>query len=274
MKLIFYILILLITISIISYIIKYYMNIEHMKNLENKIDANTPVYYINLDDAIERKKNITQLLKRLGFDNVQRVSAVKVKSLEDAQKYKNLIDPKEYQTLLLNNKNKSRKYHHELTNGAIGCFLSHVNIYKEIVKNNIPYALVVEDDLLLKDSKYDFWKKLKNVNIPEDTDLFLFDAAIRDNNLKKGINKINFFYLTTFYLVTNKGATNILKNIFPIKFQVDSQLSSLSFKNKIKIYAIKDNIFSILNAPMGTQIQNLNCNDCPNNNDKLIELIS
>ena len=45
--------------------------------------------------------------------------------------------------LTLMDKNKSGSY----VPGAIGCALSHLKIYKHVVDNNIPYALILEDDV-------------------------------------------------------------------------------------------------------------------------------
>ncbi len=245
------------------------INLEPMKL--NKINTYTPIYYINLDHQTDRRKNIIELIDMLGFKNVKRIPAVKVKYLEDVEKYKTLIDPEKYKNLLENNKNNSRKNHYDLTNGSVGCFLSHINIYKDIITRNIPYAIVFEDDLVIKDSKQVFWNKINNIDIPADTDIFLVDAIIKDKNLKDGINKINFFFLTTFYIITNKGAKTILENIFPIKFQIDSQLSSLSYKNKIKIYGVKGNLINTSIGTMGSDIQNLSCKDCPMNDDELMK---
>jgi glycosyl transferase, family 25 len=44
-----------------------------------------------------------------------------------------------------------RRFNRELSRGEIGCALSHVNIYKKMCANNIPYALVLEDDARILD---------------------------------------------------------------------------------------------------------------------------
>jgi glycosyl transferase family 25 len=47
-----------------------------------------------------------------------------------------------------------------LSDGAIGCFISHVNIWKHIIDNNLEYALIMEDDTIFCN---DFLNKLNNV---------------------------------------------------------------------------------------------------------------
>lgn len=44
-----------------------------------------------------------------------------------------------------------RRFNRELSRGEIGCALSHVNIYKKMSANNIPYALILEDDARILD---------------------------------------------------------------------------------------------------------------------------
>lgn len=69
-----------------------------------------PTFYINLDDRIDRKKEMDKLLKHYGFTNFQRFSATKAGS-------------------------------------RVGCSISHSELLKEIVTNNIYPVLVLEDDL-------------------------------------------------------------------------------------------------------------------------------
>jgi glycosyl transferase family 25 len=44
-----------------------------------------------------------------------------------------------------------RLFNRELSKGEIGCALSHISIYKKMVAENIPYALVLEDDANILD---------------------------------------------------------------------------------------------------------------------------
>ena len=47
--------------------------------------------------------------------------------------------------------NRSRKlYGKTITAGEVGCTLSHRKIYKQIVDDNIPYALLLEDDMAIQ----------------------------------------------------------------------------------------------------------------------------
>jgi hypothetical protein len=75
---------------------------------------NIPIFYINLDSQTKNKNKIEKLLKKHGFTNFERFSAVK----------------------------------HESKN--IGCNLSHKKLLEYITKENIYPSLILEDDVAIK----------------------------------------------------------------------------------------------------------------------------
>ena len=57
--------------------------------------------------------------------------------------------------------------------GEKGCFITHLRIYQKIVQENIPYAIIFEDDAIFCQ---DFESKLETLiqNIPNNTDILYF----------------------------------------------------------------------------------------------------
>lgn len=231
-----------------------------------KINTSTPVFFINLDDNTERKENIEKQLNNLQFENIHRVSAIDTRSDNDIIKYTDIIKPESYQTLLDNIKTGTRKKHRELTRGAIGCYLSHLKIYNMIIEQNIPYAIICEDDCNIIGDYSDFWDKISTINIPNDTDILLFDALIHeyDSNNCPTINicQVYFFFGLHFYLVTLKGAKELVKHLLPIEYQIDTQISILAYQNRIHVYGYTDRRFAGQDATFKTNIQNLKCPTC------------
>lgn len=43
-------------------------------------------------------------------------------------------------------------YHKHLTSGEIGCYLSHIRVWQKIVDEQLDYAVVLEDDVILQDN--------------------------------------------------------------------------------------------------------------------------
>ena len=152
------------------------------------INRNTPVFYINLDDNITRNKSMLKTLHRFDFKNIVRVPGVNTKTIEKVDEYKNIINNDAYNKLVENNKSKQRTNHYELTNGSIGCYLSHMNIYEHVVKNNIDYAIIFEDDCSIACDPVYFWEKMESLKIPDNTDIFLING-VKKQEKRSGRNR-------------------------------------------------------------------------------------
>ena len=224
---------------------------------------NIPVFYINLDDNIERNKNIIENINKVGFTNYEKISAVDTRTIEKVNKYKNMIDSNSYKDLLENNKSHKRKYHEDLTNGSIGCFLSHLKIYQKIVDNNIPMAIILEDDCVFNLDKEKFWNQINKINMPQDTDMIILSGIFKKfSKINENVGKFKRFYLLHFYVVTNSGAKKLLENLKIIQYQIDSQISILNLQKKINLYAYNDISLAHSDSKFGTNIQNLSCYGC------------
>lgn len=57
-----------------------------------------------------------------------------------------------------------------LNPGEIGCFLSHLRVFNKIRKENIPYALIFEDDALFCNNFLELYSKIIQ-ELPSDTDI-------------------------------------------------------------------------------------------------------
>lgn len=224
------------------------------------------VFYINLDDNLHRNKQIKNILLLYGFTNITRIPAVDTRKIDNIELVKNFIEPNAYYTLIKNITIKRRKSHRELTKGAVGCYLSHLKIYNKIVEQNIPYAIIFEDDCKFVDSPDNFWIKMNSIQIPTDAHIFLFDAIIHEFNIYNcpyiNVCQVNFFFCTHFYLITLMGAKIALANLLPIECQIDSKLSMLAYANIINIYAYNGNKFAKQDNNFQTNIQLLTCPSC------------
>ena len=93
---------------------------------------------INLDRSPERLTFATEVLSQSGI-SFKRVSAVDGSQMSD----------EEYQTLI-EQARSSKKWFRHLTKNEICCLKSHRLCWQTIVDENLPYALVFEDDLALE----------------------------------------------------------------------------------------------------------------------------
>jgi GR25 family glycosyltransferase involved in LPS biosynthesis len=245
-------------------IYEHYTQNNIYEHYTQNIFDNIPYYYINLDERTDRKDHIENIAKKYNIKNITRIPAISIKSLDDVYLHKNKIDINAYNMLVKQNITKNRLHHYDLTNGSIGCFLSHLECYKKIVESNTPYAIIFEDDIEINCDKNIYDKIISEIEIPQDADIVLLFALIieKDKDITDKLKKINFFNCLTFYLVTNKGAKKLLDNLNPIKMQIDGQISRLSYDKIINVYFYDDPDFNYKDFNYGSDIQNLDCNEC------------
>ncbi len=169
-----------------------------------------------------------------------------------------------------------RKNHYELSSyGAIGCYLSHVNLWKEIIKNNIKNAIIFEDDAIVSNIEYNYLiKRLKL--LPNNWDIYLLNnpkycyKKIKVEN-KKLLYKVKRFFLLHAYIININACKKIIDSgfLFPINQQIDHHLSELAILNKINIYVHdKFSYFDTISQKTDIQI-----NTAPNLSYERFEII-
>jgi glycosyl transferase family 25 len=96
-------------------------------------------WVINLDRAPDRLARIDEQLQRLQLPYT-RLPAVDARALTPSQRAQ--LDEPAY----------CRKHGMTPVLGELGCYLSHVGVMRAFLAGNAPFALVLEDDVLLHDS--------------------------------------------------------------------------------------------------------------------------
>lgn len=95
--------------------------------------TNTPIFVINLDRDHERLASIEAALSALGQD-YERVRAI------DGRARAGLI------RRVVQRPMRSARSGRTLTNGEIGCLLSHLSALRRVIRRRLPLALILEDD--------------------------------------------------------------------------------------------------------------------------------
>lgn len=96
-----------------------------------------PIFVINLERNPERRKAIAEQLQDLNL-NFQILSATDGKFLKEEDLEK-----------LYDEKSSLKKIQFPLSKNEVACADSHLRLYEKIVAENIPYALILEDDVIL-----------------------------------------------------------------------------------------------------------------------------
>lgn len=187
-------------------------------------------YVINLASQIKKKEHIISECKKLNLD-FEIYNAINGEELSEEFINKNVLDyPNCY-----------------LTKGEIGCALSHINIYKEIVRNNLPYALILEDDAVLNPLLEDFIKDFENYN--EKQGIFLLTGCFKYvKNRKTVIGRFPVYLVGSAinahgYIITLDTAKKMIKFLFPIRYEADV-FKIFSMCAGIKIYATVPHLIS------------------------------
>ena len=124
-------------------------------------------YYINLDHRKDRNESAIQELSKIGIKNPNRFSAIKK------------------------------------DNGAIGCFMTHLEVLKSARDINLPYVTIFEDDVLFLEPKETLEKLDRIVNSGIEWDVILLGG----NNyppyqkINEDCIKVNNCQTTTAYIV-------------------------------------------------------------------------
>ena len=165
------------------------------------------IFYINLDNRVDRQDNIIQQMSNLNLV-AQRVSASVGKDLSVEEK--SFIDYDKFLCLMKRT----------ITDGEIGCALSHHRIWNYVLENDIDYALVMEDDVI-------FDKRLVEV--------------ISDCQNYQYFDFINFS-TTTPYSYNSQVARNFIdKGMYtrPKCPQLFKEWRLLEWRNNWRIYKLK-----------------------------------
>jgi GR25 family glycosyltransferase involved in LPS biosynthesis len=194
----------------------------------NNIDK---IFIINLDKDIDRLNNSYKQLNNYNITNYERYPAIYA---AEANKY----ELNTYTTTI--GKIIASKT-------MIGCGISHINIWKKIVKEKINTSLIVEDDFILVD---DFLNKFNIIinKAPNEYDiLFLSSDQMHNPSIK--IRDINeYFYKQIFisqtigYIITLKGAEKILKYIYKVSYHIDFQIFMTSLFTDLDVISVKERL--------------------------------
>ncbi|MCY4300112.1 MAG: glycosyltransferase family 25 protein [Aestuariivita sp.] len=174
-----------------------------------------PCFVISLPDCTARRKAISTRLERLRID-YEFFDAVDGRAGLPCQ-YENQID-----------RLRSRKLGRNLCDAEYACALSHINVYRRIVSDAIPYALVLEDDAIPLLGLRTFLTLEEYYGV-EVTDLhFRRRVWIRRGSGKKFGCHTSYLVApgftnkgTTGYVISQKAAQHFIEHAIPVIKEAD-----------------------------------------------------
>jgi len=114
-----------------------------------------------------------------------------------------------------------------MTKGVVGCALSHLKIYKKICDENIPIALILEDDAILHEDLGEALRQLESLDRNERPSVYLLSShyykprPVRRLNDKYAVHEFIDGSQGHGYVVNQKAAESLYKNLLPVKWEAD-----------------------------------------------------
>lgn len=241
-------LVVIVALSLITIITLYSYRIS------DNFKASYPVktYVINLKKNVGRWNTIQE--SNITNVKLERFDAVVGKDV-DIKKWLNSDGLRSLRNV---EKNGYRTAHYELTRGAIGCFISHYMLAKNLINDEEHDTyLIFEDDVSIRGNTFDeIQSEIKRATNLE-WDILLLGTHRIHGLLKDRYVRVNGFWGMYGYLINKKGAEKFVKMVNKTKIdaQVDAYLSWMSQIGKINIYATKEPIVFENNLSNQTDIQ-------------------
>jgi GR25 family glycosyltransferase involved in LPS biosynthesis len=140
---------------------------ENLKEIKTEIvsELKSKTYVVNLDRRVDRwenfKKNATEI------DNYERFSAVDGKLIKNSTQLQQIFESNDYY----------------MRRGMVGCLLSHIKIYTELINSEYQYFIILEDDV---EFTPDFKNKFDNIMTQvSNWDLIFLGHHVRDIDRQK-----------------------------------------------------------------------------------------
>ncbi len=201
-----------------------------------------PIYCINLPRSSDRRAAMEAEFRRVGWQAVF-VPAVDGPSTID-------LDSLADQGIL---SRRNRSLRNPLCHAEVGCYLTHERVWRRIYHTGQPYAIICEDDILVRDPPIDLERLVRK--LPSDCDLFYLyymnDVAgltapafnvDRDPRIAR-VGSYDMYRAwscggTQCYLITAQGVEKALSSCRPIRHPIDGYLARMSGKRRMVTFAI------------------------------------
>jgi len=166
-----------------------------------------PCKIINLKDKTKRWELTKSRLEREGFQNLERINAVNGKN------------PRQLQIELSNLGNPKINFDHpsmgeDFIASCLGCTLSHLKVWNQIIDEKIPVTAVFEDDIIFHPRWKELSKEYIQITYPGKFDM-LYLGSVRSDEYKPSYLKKNIIYgsgtvwLAHAYVITYEGAKKL-----------------------------------------------------------------
>jgi GR25 family glycosyltransferase involved in LPS biosynthesis len=183
------------------------------------------IYVVNLPSSTARRESIKHQFSRLGVDHYHLVDAIDGNTLD--------LAALKSQGVLQNEK---------LSPGEIGCYLTHIQVYRDILQGEHETALVCEDDIIFSSNAKELFSDYMQ-RMPPDWDIIHFYSSRPisggDPNDKKRIRVKDGIYRgfnegrgAVCLALRRRCLKYLLTNAFPITSTIDGKTNWPTLKRE------------------------------------------
>jgi glycosyl transferase family 25 len=193
-----------------------------------------PIWVVNLERSPERRQFMQQQFASLDLSyRIINATDGKKLSREELQKY--------------SKPHALKMKRRELSEGEIGCALTHAKIYQQMLDENLEEVLILEDDIVLTQDLLEvllqrrkFPPKWEAVNFANTwaKAIPLGEPVCKDYRIcrfKRIANR------TSAYLLNRQGAKKLIEHVYPIRWTADD-LVGLTYITGLHLYGITPSV--------------------------------
>lgn len=210
------------------------------------------VYVINLRTAPQR---MSSFMSRLRATDMREAAPIRFDAVDGRQLHlESHVTPTAMAEVVQAERSGYRQRHYELTRGAVGCYLSHMGVWKRMVESDKDMVLVCEDDAVL-DSRAGRKVHKALRTIPPDWDLLLLGFWCVRCDRRGGWLQMKRFFGLHCYFIRQAAVAKILAYAGGrVSQQIDSMLSDMCSEGRLTVYSTEDKLATQLGTPSSVQM--------------------
>lgn len=186
------------------------------------------VFYINLDRRPDRNKNARVTLQQ-HFRKVHRISAVDgndIDPLKETERLTLFYDIEENQRW---DKSITWFRSHRLSNGEIGCCLSHRNLWEMLHDKRVAMPVIISEDDVVLHPEFRIRFNDALMQLPDEWDI-VYLGCINPGGVgekrSKNLRRVKFVFGTYCYMLSDTGLKKLLAHL-PIDRPIDNFIGNL-----------------------------------------------
>ena len=212
------------------------IDIDYRDGFEQVVGIDLPIAVINLDHRPDRFSALYAHMASVGLDKLVRVPAVYGADLTSANVSDFLGRP-------ASTIDGAPLSHLTLTRPAVGCFLSHLAVWRWVIDSNLSRVLILEDDAKPV-SNFDVAHfRTVLTSLPKEADLVFAGSIIMhglaDQATHANLARVFYFNGTFAYLITPAGCRRLIDYLDPPHWHIDHQISKVLFERRVVFSAYR-----------------------------------